>query len=154
MDLNFLMHQTFFGAIAAAGFGVLFNTGFRQLGWCAASGAVALAVRTTCQELGWSLVAASFAAALMVAVAAHLQFGRTNTSPDVFGVVGCIPLVPGALASKAMLGLFALTRIPTVTDSQILMDAVQSSLRVMFTILAIGTGMAIPVAAARFRSFR
>jgi uncharacterized membrane protein YjjB (DUF3815 family) len=154
MDLNFLLHQTFFGAIAAAGFGVLFNIGFRQLGWCAASGAMALAVRTTGQSLGWSLVAASFAAALIVAGAAHLRFGRTNTSPDIFGVVGCIPLIPGALASKALLGLFAVTRTPTVTDSQILFDAVQSSLRVMFTIFAIGTGMAIPLAAARRRALR
>jgi uncharacterized membrane protein YjjB (DUF3815 family) len=97
-------------------------------------------------------VAASFAAALVVAGAAHLWFGHTNTSPDVFAVVGCIPLIPGALASKALLGLFALNAIPTVTDSQILLDAVQSSLRVMFTILAIGTGMAIPAAAARRRA--
>jgi uncharacterized membrane protein YjjB (DUF3815 family) len=154
VDLNFVVHQTFFGAIAAAGFGVLFNTGFRQLGWCAASGAVALAVRTVCQSLGWSLVTASFVAAIMVAAAAHVRWSRTNTSQDVLGVVGCIPLVPGALASKALLALFALTRTPTVTDPQILFDSVQISIRVIFTILAICTGMVIPVVAARWRAAR
>lgn len=152
--MTFFVHQTFFGAIAAAGFGVLFNTGFRQLGWCAASGAIALAVRTACQSIGWSLVAASFAAAVMVAAAADVRWGRTKTSQDVLGVVGCIPLVPGALASKALLSLFALARTPAVTDPQMLFDAVQSSLRVIFTIFAIGTGMVIPVVAARWRAAR
>jgi hypothetical protein len=66
MNLPFLLHQTICGAIAAAGFGVLFNIGFRSLPWCAASGALALAVRTYCLGLGWNLEAASFAAALTV----------------------------------------------------------------------------------------
>ena len=66
LDLTFLLHQTVCGAIAAAGFGVLFNIGFRSLPWCAASGALALAVRTYCLGLGWNLEEASFAAALTV----------------------------------------------------------------------------------------
>ena len=40
--------------------------GFRDLGWCAASGATALAVRTCGQGLGWSLEGATFVAALAV----------------------------------------------------------------------------------------
>ena len=47
----FLLHQTVCGAIAAAGFGVLFNISFRSLPWCAVSGALALAVRTYCLSL-------------------------------------------------------------------------------------------------------
>ena len=154
MDLIFLSHQTFFGAVAAAGFGVLFNVPFRQLAWCAASGAVALSVRTLSQNFGASLVGASFAAALLVGVAAHLRWGRTETSQDVLGVVGCIPLVPGSLAAKALLALFALTRTPVVGDPQVLFDAVQGTLRVMFTIGAIGTGLVIPMLATRGRTQR
>ena len=43
LTLPYLLHQMICGAIAAAGFGVLFNVGFRMLPWCAASGALALA---------------------------------------------------------------------------------------------------------------
>jgi len=57
-------NQTFFGAIAAAGFGVLFKVGFRHLPWCAVSGALALMVRKTCEGLGLSLASAAFVAAL------------------------------------------------------------------------------------------
>ncbi|MBP0651519.1 threonine/serine exporter family protein, partial [Mycobacterium tuberculosis] len=53
-----LAHQAAFGAVAAVGFGVLFNFGWRRLVWCAAAGALALGVRTYCQDLRWSLEAA------------------------------------------------------------------------------------------------
>jgi uncharacterized membrane protein YjjB (DUF3815 family) len=150
---TFLLHQTIFGALAATGFGVLFNVPFRQLGWCAVSGAVALSVRTACQQLGASLVASSFAAALLVGITAHLRWTRTDISHDVLRIVGCIPLVPGGLASKAILALFALTRGgAAVTDAQIVFDAVQNSLRVIFTIGAIGTGLVIPMLVVRTRA--
>ena len=145
MNAAFILHQTFFGAMAAAGFGVLFNVAPRLLAWCAASGALALAMRTICQGLGLSLVAASFAAALIAGIAAHLHWGRTDISKDVLGVVGCIPMVPGSLASKAILALFAITNGSVINDSQTLFDAAQSTLLVMFTIGAIGTGLVIPM---------
>jgi uncharacterized membrane protein YjjB (DUF3815 family) len=67
-----LLHQTICGALAAAGFGVLFNVSFRGLPWCAASGALALALRTAALRQGWSMEAASFVAA--IAVGAAVQF--------------------------------------------------------------------------------
>ncbi|MDR3454150.1 MAG: threonine/serine exporter family protein, partial [Rhodoferax sp.] len=63
-DFVHLAHQMVFGAIAAAGFGILFNFGLRSLMWCAAAGALALGVRTLGQEAQWSLEAASFVAAV------------------------------------------------------------------------------------------
>ena len=149
MNPAFVLHQTFFGAIAAAGFGVLFNVAPRRLAWCAASGALALAIRTVCQGLGLSLVGASFTAALIVGIGAHLRWGRTDTSKDVLGVVGCIPMVPGSLASKALLALFAITNGTVANDSQTLFQAAQYTLLVMFTIGAIGTGLVIPLLVVR-----
>ena len=56
-------HQAAFGALAAWGFGVLFNFDWRSLIWCSALGALALGVRTLALADGWSLEAASFTAA-------------------------------------------------------------------------------------------
>jgi len=53
MDLLPLLHNTVCGGLAAAGFGVLFNVSFRGLPWCAASGALALALRTIALGAGW-----------------------------------------------------------------------------------------------------
>jgi len=151
MDLLHLLHQTVCGALAAFGFGVLFNIGFRSLPWCAASGALALAVRTLCQEYGWSLEAASFAAALAVGGAVQVLRSRTNISPNALDVAGCIPMVPGSFAAKAILGLFALTMPDSSGAAETLIAAVGYSVRVTFTIGAIGTGLAIPTLLLRVR---
>ena len=78
--LEQFVHQTICGAVAAAGFAVLFNVSFRLLPWCAASGALALAVRTVCQDLGWNLEGASFAAALVTGLAVQLLSGERPES--------------------------------------------------------------------------
>lgn len=154
MTLHFLIHQTICGAIAAAGFGVLFNVGFRSLPWCAASGALALAVRTYCLGLGWNLEGSSFAAALTVGAAVQVLRARTKISQNALDVVGCIPMVPGSFAAKAILSLFALSSVETANATETLVTAVQYTLRVMFTIGAIGTGLAIPTLLLRVRVTR
>lgn len=155
LDISFLLHQTVCGAIAAAGFGVLFNIGFRSLPWCAASGALALAVRTCCLNgLGWNLEAASFAAALTVGAAVQVLRARTDISQNALDVVGCIPMVPGSFAAKAILGMFALTSTNVADAPETLITAVQFALRVTFTIGAIGTGLAIPTLLLRVKVTR
>ena len=154
-----LLHQTVCGAIAAVGFGVLFNISFRSLTWCAVSGALALAVRTVClDELQWNLEASSFAAALVVSAAVQMLRARIRISQNALDVVGCIPMVPGSFAAKAILGLFALSTIDSTTDpahaSETLTVAMQYTWRVMFIIGAIGTGLAIPTLLLRVRVSR
>lgn len=145
MDFAHLLHQAVCGAIAAAGFGVLFNIGFAALPWCAALGALALAVRTVCLGLGWSLEAASFAAALTVGFAVQALRRQTEVSQELLSVAGCIPMVPGSFAAQAILGLFSLTMNPSADANATLVTAVQYTLRVTFTIGALGTGLAIPI---------
>lgn len=150
MDIALILNQAAFGAIAAAGFGVLFNVAYRLLPWCAVTGALALAARTLGMELGWSLVGSSFAGALMVGLAVQVMRMRTEVSLEVFGVAGCIPMVPGSIAAKAILGLFAFST-GLASDSQPAMTSFQYALRVMFTMGAIGTGLAIPTLFSRVR---
>lgn len=152
-----LLQATLCGAVAAAGFGVLFNIGFRSLPWCAVSGALALAVRTGCLEgLHWNLEAASFAAAVTVGAVVQILRARADISQNALDVVGCIPMVPGSFAAKAILGLFALTAsdITPAHTMETLTTAVQYTVRVMFTIGAIGTGLAIPSLLLRVRVSR
>jgi len=151
MTPGFLLHQALAGAVAAAGFGILFNVSFRQLPWCAACGALALAVRTSCQALGLTLVGASFLAGLALGIAVQLRWRTAETPQDVLEVVGCIPMIPGSWASKAILGLYALTTGNLRRDSQFLFDVAEYSLLVVFTIGAIGTGLLIPKLLTRLR---
>jgi uncharacterized membrane protein YjjP (DUF1212 family) len=150
-DVAYLLHQTVFGAVAAVGFGVLFNMGRRALFWCGAAGGLALAVRTAGLEFGWTLEGASFAAALAVGSGVRLLQERTGVSRNTLGVAGCIPLIPGGFAAKAILGLLALTATHVQNADQTLMMSVQNVLRVTFTIGALGTGLAIPSMLMRVR---
>ena len=153
--LLFNLHQTLFGAIAAAGFGVLFNIGLPSLPWCALSGALALSVRTGCmQGLHLSLEASSFAAALTVGAVVQMLRMKSNVSRNALDVVGCIPMVPGSFAAKAILALFALSSDNLTRPPETLDNAIQYTLRVMFTIGAIGTGLAIPTLLLRVRVSR
>jgi uncharacterized membrane protein YjjB (DUF3815 family) len=151
MSFASALHQTACGAIAAAGFGVLFNVGFRVLPWCAASGAIALAMRACCLGLGMNLEGASFAAALTVGAVVQLLWRRRDISQDLLVVVGCISMVPGSFAAKAIIGLFAVTTSAVVNESDMLVAAIQYMLRAMFITGAIGTGLAIPTLLFRAR---
>ncbi|WP_242514405.1 threonine/serine exporter family protein [Rhodovulum sulfidophilum] len=141
-----VLHQAVFGAVAAAGFGVLFNFDWLRLAWAAAAGALALAVRTLGLDLGWSLEAASFAAAASVALGVEvlslprLRVARMGTA---LAVAGCIPMIPGGAATQCIIGLLNLTAQDPATAAQTLGMTASAGLRVAFTIGAIGAGLTI-----------
>lgn len=151
--LPHLLHQALFGAFAAAGFGVLFNFGFRALPWCAGAGALALAVRTLGQDMAWSLEGASFAAAIVTSCAVSILRRQLGPACNAVALAGCIPMVPGAFFGQALLGFFALTA-PNPDDAVVTaIMAVEHILRVVFTLGAIGAGLAIPAQLLRNQDF-
>lgn len=144
VDLLHLFHQALFGALAACGFGILFNFGWRDLPWCGTSGAIALATRTLAQEAGWSLEAASFVAAVAVGCGAQLLHRRLGFGTNALAAAGCIPMVPGLFAAQGILGLYALTAPRPNDPVGTLVTSMEFTLRAVFTIGAIGTGLSIP----------
>jgi len=153
-DSLHLLHQALFGGIAAAGFGVLFNFSLRDMPLCFLAGATALTVRTLGLDAKWSLEAASFAAAvgvtlLTVGILRHF-LGVANTA---MAVIGCIPMVPGAFLAQSILGLFALTAPESVHTNEEIVTALQALLRVLFTLMALGAGISIPVNLLKNRNF-
>jgi uncharacterized membrane protein YjjB (DUF3815 family) len=104
--------------------------------------------------MGMNLEGASFAAALTVGTAVQLLWRRTDISQDVLDVVGCISMVPGSFAAKAIIGLFAVATSAVVNESNMLVTAIQYMLRAMFITGAIGTGLAIPTLLLRVRASR
>jgi uncharacterized membrane protein YjjB (DUF3815 family) len=139
-----LFHQAFFGGIAAAGFGILFNCPPQMILKCFGSGAVALAVRTACQAADMNLGEASFFAALVVASAERLLQEFQSAHGSILSLVGCIPMVPGSIAAKGLMNLFALLRAQPNEEILAAADGMKNLLEVTFTLAAIGTALAIP----------
>ena len=140
-----ITHQAFFGGIAAAGFGVLFNCPPRILGLCFGSGALALAVRTFAQGHGMSLPAASFIAALALAIVDSTWQRAQSPRGSVIAVVGCIAMVPGSLAAKALMGFIAIVSMKQGIDDTLLSTTLVNLLMTTFTLIAIGVGLCVPV---------
>nr|WP_272214144.1 threonine/serine exporter family protein [Marinicella sp. W31]MDC2876915.1 threonine/serine exporter family protein [Marinicella sp. W31] len=139
-----IAHHAFFGAVAAAGFGVLFNFGYRNLGWAALAGALALAVRTVCMLSGWPLEAASFAAAVAVALVVELSYNTpfpVRRVGNAIAVAGCIPMVPGSAAAHWIIGLLEITVQPLEKSDMMLAATTSAGLQVIFTVGAIGAGL-------------
>jgi uncharacterized membrane protein YjjB (DUF3815 family) len=153
-DLLHLLHQTLFGALAASGFGILFNFGWRELSWCAASGALALATRTLGLDAGWTLEASSFTAAAAVGCGGRLLRPRLGIASNALAIAGCIPMVPGSFATQAIFGLFSLSSASQPESAGVMVvTTMEYMLRVVFTIGAIGAGLSITTHILRSRDF-
>lgn len=140
-----LLHQVFFGGAAAAGFGVLFNCPPRFLWLSFGFGALALAVRTAGQEIGGlGLSVASFVAALVLAVLNRIWEKPDSPRGSVGAVVGCIAMIPGSLAAKGLINLFDLMKASPGEGFASSAAAIEYLMLVGFTLVAIGTALAIP----------
>jgi uncharacterized membrane protein YjjB (DUF3815 family) len=60
-------------------------------------------------------------------------------------------MIPGAFAAKAILGLLAITTQHSITTNGTLVAAMDDTLRVTFTMGALGTGVAIRTILLRVR---
>lgn len=138
------INQTVFGGIAAAGFGVLFNCPPRLIAMCFGCGALALAVRTIGLDIGLSLPVASFIAALFLSVVDRTWLRVQSLRGSVMAVVGCIPMVPGSLAARALKNLFLLFHAAPDKGMLPLTIALENLVIMASTFAAIGTALALP----------
>jgi uncharacterized membrane protein YjjB (DUF3815 family) len=88
--------------------------------------------------------AATLSAALGVGFAVQLLPSPNGVSRNAMNVVGVIPMIPGALVAKAILGLFAITATPPEAIGETVPIALAYALRVAFVVFALGTGLAVP----------
>ncbi|ABD07628.1 conserved hypothetical protein [Rhodopseudomonas palustris HaA2] len=151
--LAHLAHQAAFGAVAAAGFGVLFNFGWRSLAWCAVAGALALGIRTFSQTSGASLEAATFLAAIGTSCIAILARRWLGVACNAIALAGCIPMVPGAFFGQAMIGYISVAADTSGQSVEQLVASAQAFIRVVSIVGAIGAGLAIPAYLLRSRQF-
>jgi uncharacterized membrane protein YjjB (DUF3815 family) len=141
--LHFI-HQAFFGGLAAAGFGILFNCPPRMILQFVGAGALALAVRTAGQAAELNLPEASFFAALVVAAAERVLQPFQQTRGSIIATVACIPMVPGSMAAKGLTNLFTLLQARPPEEIAAATNGMRNLLEVTLTLAAIGTALAIP----------
>nr|WP_321457442.1 threonine/serine exporter family protein [uncultured Cohaesibacter sp.] len=143
---NGLVHHVVFGAIAAAGFGILFNFSWRTVSLTAVGGAIALAVRTLGMDADWGLAMSSTAAAAAVTVYVRLLYllpVYVPTGGSMLAIAGCIPMIPGSAAAHGLVGLMTFASQHESYDVELLGVSFAALLAVMFTIGGIAAAITL-----------
>jgi uncharacterized membrane protein YjjB (DUF3815 family) len=140
-----LAFDALWSGVAATGFAVLFNTPRSMLLTCFLIGAVSHAVRALVMKLGWVGIEAGTLLAATVIGFAALAFARARRVPVItFALPSAIPMVPGAFAFKAMLGILRLVAGNGATDPALAVAALVAAAKTALILSAIVIGVGSP----------
>jgi uncharacterized membrane protein YjjB (DUF3815 family) len=155
MILLEILIKSFWAGIAAIGFAILFNVPRRTIFSIWSLGAMGGLIKFTAMNFDLGIVFASFLGAVGIAIVAIRMAHMRNSPPLVFSIPSVIPMVPGVFAYKFMLGMIALTSIEkTDIYLQTLIETVNNGSKMMFVLISLGTGVAIPMLLTRKESIK
>ncbi len=155
MILLEILIKSFWAGIAAIGFAILFNVPRRTLLPIWSLGAMGGLIKFTAMNYEMGIVFASFLGAVAIGIVAIRVADLWDCPPLVFSIPSVIPMVPGFFAYKFMLGMIALASMKnTSADVQTLIETVNNGAKMMFVLLSLGTGVAIPMLLTRKESFK
>lgn len=153
MEWITLLEKCIWSGLAALGFSVLFNVPQRTLLSIFAMGAAGGFVRVLFLEFGANPVLAALAGATLVGILSISAAHNKHSPPLVFAIPAVIPMVPGVLAYRSMIGLIKLSgTLPPESYAQVLYDTVSNGLKVMFILMSLAGGVAIPMLLTRKES--
>ncbi|NWG17333.1 MAG: threonine/serine exporter family protein [Chloroflexi bacterium] len=142
--LLLVLEDALWSALAATGFAMLFNVPVRTLPGCAILGAVGHAARTLLMQMGMSIEAGTLAGATLVGFLGLVFARRWKTPSSVYTLSGAIPMVPGALAYRTMIGLLKLAEAAPDAAALMLADVSVSAIKTGLILGAIAVGIAAP----------
>ena len=155
MILLEILIKSFWAGIAAIGFAVLFNVPRRTIFSIWSLGALGGLIKFTAMNYDIGIVFASFLGAVAIGFIAIRMAHMRNSPPLVFSIPSVIPMVPGFFAYKFMLGMIALASMENA-DAYIktLIETVNNGAKMMFVLISLGTGVAIPMLLTRKESIK
>lgn len=133
-----------YAAIAAVGFGMLFNIPLRLVIVCGLVGGVGHGVRYILNtEMDYSLELATLVGATVIGAASY-YLGRYYKVPQsIFAIAAVIPMIPGTFAYRTMIGAAALVSESGVSPETLLVTSV-TALKTAFILAALAIGVAVP----------
>jgi len=148
-----ILFSAFWCGVAALGFAVLFNTPSRGLPAIFLSAFVAGLLKFTVMlpEVTGGIILASLAGATAAGFIS-LPFSHwRHVPPMVISIPSVIPMVPGSLAYKTILGLL---KFIYQTDAEVLTNTVHDGVLTLFIILALSLGVTLPMLLFRIETVK
>lgn len=142
----FFIDRWFWLGVGAIGFAILFNVPGRTILTIFMMGAFGGILKFVMIELGGSIILGSFFGAVLVGFASILAAHYKHSPPFVLAIPAVIPMVPGAFAYRAMLGIIHLAgKIDHSTFLSIMEDTVDNGLKAFFVLAALSLGVSAPM---------
>jgi uncharacterized membrane protein YjjB (DUF3815 family) len=140
---GFVANDAWWSGVASVGFAILFNVPRRMLPACFLIGAMSHGLRAALLHAGiFGVEAGTLLAATLIGFGAH-GFARVFKAPlTTFAVAGAIPMVPGAFAFKAMLGVLRLAGGESAPA--LLVDTCVAGGKAGLILIAIAVGVGFP----------
>ena len=139
-----LLTTLIWGFIAAGAFAVLFNVPVRSLLLASLAGALGLLVRDLVLHQGGDLPLSTFSGALAIGIWSAFWSHRISVPVQVMSIPAMIPMIPGVLAYRTMMGLLNFSSVPVAERAAVLAETTVFGLQAIMTLLGIAFGIAIP----------
>jgi uncharacterized membrane protein YjjB (DUF3815 family) len=153
MELVLLLERGIWFGIAAVGFAILFNVPTRTLFSIFLISAASGLVKVYLMLYNIDIVLATLAGATLVGMLSIPSAHNKHAPPLVFAIPAVIPLIPGVLAYRMMLGLITLAGdVNNEAYTQILSETVNNGLKVMFILMCLAGGVGVPMLITRKES--
>jgi len=154
MEYLLIFEKIIWFGLASIGFAILFNVPVRALPSIFLMGSTGGILKVVIMKFGISIILASFAGAVAIGIisvfAAHLKKGP----PLIFSIPSVIPLVPGALAYRMMLGIIKLAGNQGPDYSKILETTIHNAVLTIFILICLAAGVSFPMLITRKESIK
>lgn len=151
MEIVELLEKAVWFGFAGLGFGILFNVPLRSLTIIWILAALGGLARNVLILIGVDAIIATLLGAGLIGMASIYAAHKKHAPPLVFSIPALIPMVPGVLGYRTMLGILRLTGSLEDSDSysDILNQTINNGINTLLITLTLAAGAAIPLLATR-----
>ena len=145
--------MAFWLSVAALGFAILFNVPKRTLIMIGVSAALGGSIKLLLIGFGANIIIASFLGAIFIGFLSIPVAHKLHAPPLIFSIPAVIPMIPGAFAYKAMIGIIKLaTQINQEDYEMALNQATTNGIKACFILIALTAGVSFPMLITRQES--
>ncbi len=155
MEWWLLVEKGIWFGLASLGFAILFNVPPRTLLLIMVLALIGGMTREIMLHFGIHVILGTFAGATIIGLLSVWTSHLKHTPPLVFSIPAVIPMVPGVLAYRTMLGFIKLASEHIDTSvSQTLAETTSNGLKMTFILMALAVGVSVPMLISRKETFK
>jgi uncharacterized membrane protein YjjB (DUF3815 family) len=138
-----IVYDTFFAALAALGFAVIFNVPKKLLIFVVIASIIGFAVKSTLIQSGVGVELSTLLGAIVIGSFGKIFSNIYEEPPAVITIASVIPMVPGTFAFKTIIALLDFVS-STAPSYELLAQATFYAAKTGFILAAIALGVAAP----------